>query len=103
VGPPPGPTVAPESISEEAGQVHAEQQDTHLGACVKHFAERAVARCDDCGELWCATCMAPKVRKRAPTRCIECALVAGGVRAPGTRRANMTDMNRHKKRPTNLF
>lgn len=83
--------------------MHAEQADAHLGACVKHFAERAVARCDDCGELRCTACMAPKVRKRQPTRCIDCALVAGGVRAPGARRNTVTSMNRHKKRPTNFF
>jgi hypothetical protein len=83
--------------------VHAEQQGPTIGACVKHFAERAVARCDDCGELWCAACVAPKARKRHPTRCIECALIAGGVRTPGSRRNNVASMNRHKKRPTAFF
>ena len=76
----------------------------YLGACAKHFAERAVIRCDDCGELWCAECTAPAVRKRAPTRCIACALVAAGVRAPGPRRNTVTSMSRQQRRPnTGLF
>jgi hypothetical protein len=83
--------------------VAAEQQDIYMGACAKHFTERAVATCDDCGRLWCAICMAPKVRKRQPIRCIECALIAGGVRAPGTRRGALESMNRHKKGIGKLF
>jgi len=74
-----------------------------LGACAKHFAARAVGACDDCGELWCSQCLVPTTRKRQPTRCIGCALVAAGVRAPGPRRSNVTNMSRHQKRPTNLF
>jgi len=74
-----------------------------LGACAKHFAARAVGKCDDCGELWCSQCLVPTMRKRQPTRCIDCALVAAGVRAPGPRRATVTSMSRHHKRPTNLF
>ena len=74
-----------------------------LGACAKHFAARAVGQCDDCGELWCSQCLVPTTRKRQPTRCIDCALVAAGVRAPGPRRAAVTNMSRHQKRPTNLF
>ena len=78
--------------------------DAFLGACSKHFAERAVVRCDDCGELWCAECVAPAVRKRQPTRCIACALVAAGVRAPGPRRTSVTNMGRSQRRPnTGLF
>ncbi len=74
-----------------------------LGACAKHFAARAVGKCDDCGELWCSQCLVPTTRKRQPTRCIDCALVAAGVRAPGPRRTAVTNMSRHQKRPTNLF
>jgi hypothetical protein len=80
--------------SEVAGTMHAEQQGAYLGACAKHLAERAVARCDDCGDVWCAECLVPPNRKRQPTRCIECALVAAGVRAPGSRRGNVTSMSR---------
>ncbi|MSO78477.1 MAG: hypothetical protein EXQ79_02590 [Acidimicrobiia bacterium] len=74
-----------------------------LGACAKHFAARAVGKCDDCGELWCSQCIVPTTRKRQPTRCIDCALVAAGVRAPGPRRSGITNMSRHQKRPTDLF
>ncbi len=60
-------------------------------------------RCDDCGELWCSQCLVPTTRKRQPTRCIECALVAAGVRAPGARRTAITSMTRTRRSPTNLF
>jgi hypothetical protein len=89
--------------------VHAQERGSaagngaYLGACAKHFAARAVGTCDDCGELWCAQCFVPKVRKRQPNRCVDCALVAAGVRARGSRRSAMTNMSRHQKRPTNLF
>lgn len=75
----------------------------YLGPCAKHFAVRAVDRCDDCGELWCSHCLVPPTRKRRPTRCIDCALVAAGVRAPGSRRSTITNVSRSQKRPTNLF
>jgi hypothetical protein len=78
----------------------AAEESTFLGACAKHFGERAVARCDDCGELWCADCLVPPSNKRKPTRCIDCALVAAGVRAPGFRRNNITNISRNQRRPT---
>jgi hypothetical protein len=74
--------------------VHAEEQGTYVGACAKHFSERAAGRCEDCGELWCTDCLVPPTRKRRPTRCIDCALVKAGVRAPGSRRNTVTSMNR---------
>ena len=72
---------------------------THLGACAKHFTERAVGRCDDCGGLWCSECLVPKTKKRQPLRCVNCALIAAGVRAPGPRRNNVQSMGRQQKRP----
>lgn len=74
-----------------------------LGACAKHFAARAVGKCEDCGELWCSQCLVPTTRKRQPIRCIDCALVAAGVRAPGPRHNGISNMGRSQKRPTNLF
>ena len=59
-----------------------------LGACAKHWNERAVGRCDECGEPFCGECLVPPVRRRQPTRCIECALIAAGVRTRGARRSN---------------
>ncbi len=82
------------STEEAAGTMGSEQPGAYLGACTKHFAEPAVARCEDCDELWCSDCLVPKTRKRQPTRCIDCALVAAGVRAPGPRRNTVTSMNR---------
>jgi hypothetical protein len=79
------------------------ERPAFLGACAKHFAARAVGKCEDCGELWCSQCLVPTTRKRQPIRCIDCALVAAGVRAPGPRRTAVTNMSRHQKRPTNLF
>ena len=89
--------------STKQGQPSANQQGAYLGACAKHFAARAVGQCDDCGEVWCSQCLVPPTRKRKPTRCIECALVAAGVRAPGPRRSSITSVSRNQRRPTNLF
>jgi hypothetical protein len=83
------------------GNGHAD--GAFLGACTKHYATRAVGKCDDCGEIWCSQCLVPPTRKRQPSRCIDCALVAAGVRAPGPRRSSITSVSRHQRRPTNLF
>jgi hypothetical protein len=72
------------------------------GACAKHFTERAVGRCDDCRELYCPECLVPPTRKRMPTRCIDCALVAAGVRSAGQRRT-VTSLSRAQKRPTKMW
>lgn len=69
-----------------------------LGTCSKHYAERAVAQCNDCGEVWCTDCLVPPVSKRQPLRCVGCALVAAGVRAKGPRRNGFGNMNRSVKR-----
>jgi hypothetical protein len=81
----------------------ATQEEPFLGACAKHFTERAVDRCSDCDDLFCAECLVPPTRRRMPVRCVDCALVAAGVRAPGQRRNSMMSMNRAQKRPTNLW
>jgi hypothetical protein len=73
-----------------------------LGTCHKHYAERAVAQCHDCERFWCADCLVPPVTKRQPLRCVDCALIAGGVRAKGARRHGMTQMNRSQKRTIGL-
>jgi len=73
-----------------------------MGACAKHFSERAVGTCGDCGELFCRQCLVPPTRKRMPTRCIDCALIAAGVRAPGPRRT-LNNLTRAQKRPTSLW
>jgi len=88
-------------LAEHRGAMNANEE--YLGACANHFAARAVNTCDDCGELFCESCLVPKIKKHQPLRCIECALVAAGVRAPGSRRSNVTNMTRTQKRPTNLF
>jgi hypothetical protein len=74
-----------------------------LGACAKHFVERAVDRCADCGDVFCAECLVPPTRRRMPVRCVDCALVAAGVRAPGQRRGGMTSLSRAQKRPTSRW
>lgn len=81
----------------------AAEAGAYVGVCAKHYTERAVGRCDDCGELFCTECLVPPLRKRMPTRCVACALVAAGVRAPGNRRAGITGMNRSTNRPTSRF
>lgn len=96
----------------EVNRVHAEQPSNgeggaraegYLGSCAKHWSERAIDRCEDCGELWCADCLVPTTGRRQRTRCIDCALIAAGVRAPGSRRSHVTSMGRSQRRPTNLF
>lgn len=74
-----------------------------VGACAKHWSERAAGRCDDCGELWCTDCLVPPTRKRQPLRCVECALVAAGVRTRGPRHQPMQNMSRAQRRPTSRF
>ena len=76
---------------------------TYLGACVKHFAARAVGQCEDCGELFCSQCIVPPSRKRQPTRCVECALIAAGVRAPGGKRNGVQSMSRARKSSTSFI
>jgi hypothetical protein len=73
-----------------------------LGTCTKHYAERAVAQCHDCGLFWCADCLVPPVSKRQPLRCVDCALVAAGVRAKGARRNGVTNFNRVQKKTIGL-
>ena len=77
------------------------QQPASAGPCARHWAERAAGRRDDCGEEWCHDCLVPPVRKRQPVRCVECAMVAAGVRTRGARTSVM-DMGR-ARRPTNFF
>jgi hypothetical protein len=81
----------------------AAEAGAYVGVCAKHFTERAVGRCDDCGELFCNECLVPPLRKRMPTRCVACALVAAGVRASGARRSGLGGMNRSSNRPTSRF
>ena len=78
----------------------AAEPDALGGVCVKHYTERAVAACDDCHEPICRECLVPPLRKRMPTRCVACALIAAGVRAPGPRRQGVVEMNRTMNRPT---
>jgi hypothetical protein len=70
-----------------------------VGTCAKHWSERATARCEDCGELRCADRLVPPTGKRQPTRCIDCALIAAGIRTRGARRAAPMDMRRTRRRP----
>jgi hypothetical protein len=48
--------------------VAQEAETDFMGACAKHFTERAVGRCGGCGELFCSECLVPPTRKRMPTR-----------------------------------
>jgi hypothetical protein len=93
-----------EHDGEPASTINMQDQPrVDVGACAKHFTERATGRCDDCGHLWCDDCLVPPIRRRQPVRCVGCALIAAGVRTPGARPAGITDLGRHKKRPKRLF
>ena len=56
-----------------------------MACCTKHLKRDAVATCADCGEPWCELCIVP-ARKKQPVRCVECALIAAGVRPRQKRR-----------------
>lgn len=73
-----------------------------VGACARHWSERAEGQCDDCGALCCSACLVPPTRKRDPVRCVPCALVAAGVRTR-TERPTMTNMSRVQRRPTSRW
>jgi hypothetical protein len=58
-----------------------------------------MARCEDCGEAYCQECLVPIIRRHQPLRCIECALVAAGVKTrPGRRQAPVLNMNSTRKK-----
>ena len=78
----------------------AAEPETVGGICAKHYTERAVGHCEDCHERFCAECLVPPLRKRMPTRCVDCALVAAGIRAAGPRRHGVVEMNRTMNHPT---
>ena len=80
----------------------AREAETFMGACAKHFTERAEGTCEDCGDLFCHACLVPPTRKRMPTRCIDCALIAAGVRAAGPKRT-LTSLSRAQNRPTSKW
>jgi hypothetical protein len=79
--------------------VHAADSAGANGTCTKHWTERATFVCDDCGLPWCSLCYVPPTRKRGPRRCIDCALIAGGVKMRGHTRQNVQNMNRTTNRP----
>ncbi len=78
--------------------MHAADAAGATGTCTKHWTERATFACDDCGLAWCEDCRVPPVRKRAPVRCISCALIAGGVKMRGAGRGPISNMNSTSKR-----
>ena len=82
--------------------MNGKQQPAAAGTCAKHWAERAAGRCEDCGEEWCAECLVPPVKKRQPLRCVDCALIAAGVRTRG-RGSSPMNMSRAQRRPTSFF
>jgi B-box zinc finger len=83
--------------------VHAADSVGATGACTKHWTERATFVCDDCGLMWCDVCLVPPTRRRGPVRCIDCALIAGGVKTKGHTRHGMSNMNRTTNRPLSKY
>jgi hypothetical protein len=80
------------------GQQANDDDSVMTGTCAKHWTERAVAQCRDCHEFFCADCLVPPLKKSQPLRCIECALIAAGIRGKGPRGNPMTNMNSTRKR-----
>lgn len=54
--------------------------------CAKHMFDDVAGKCVDCGETWCERCLVPTNGSKSPARCIECSLVAAGVRPRRLRR-----------------
>lgn len=57
-----------------------------MAKCTKHMMEDVAATCVDCGDPWCDRCLVPVSRSDGPVRCIECSLVAAGIRPRQLRR-----------------
>ena len=53
---------------------------TVSNSCLNHSYEKAADACPDCGANFCEECLVPPLRRRQPRRCVECALVAAGIR-----------------------
>jgi len=51
-----------------------------MASCVKHQFETAQGQCRTCGELFCADCLIHALGPKQPPFCMQCALVAGGIR-----------------------
>jgi len=50
------------------------------GRCEKHAFDPAVDACGKCGQARCADCLVYPFGTKKPPFCINCALVAGGIR-----------------------
>lgn len=71
-----------------AGRIDDEEEPGMARAikCTKHVYEDVAGVCHDCGEPWCRECLLPPAGNRAVLRCVECALVAAGIRPRKLRR-----------------
>ena len=51
-----------------------------MAACGKHQFETAEGQCRVCKGLFCADCLVHALGPKQPPFCLNCALVAGGIR-----------------------
>lgn len=51
-----------------------------MASCAKHQFETAQGQCRTCGDLFCDDCLIFALGPKQPPFCMNCALVAGGIR-----------------------
>jgi hypothetical protein len=51
-----------------------------MASCGRHQFETAEGQCRTCGGLFCEDCLVHAFGPKKPPFCIQCALVAGGIR-----------------------
>jgi len=57
------------------------------GGCAVHSFERGQDACDRCHDQYCEDCLVYPFGPRKAPMCIQCALVAAGIRRPARRPA----------------
>ncbi|HEY2427610.1 MAG TPA: hypothetical protein VGI06_01675 [Acidimicrobiales bacterium] len=57
-----------------------EERPAVTGRCEKHAFDPAVDICSKCGQARCGDCLVYPFGPKKPPFCINCALVAGGIR-----------------------
>lgn len=67
--------------------------------CVRHQFEPAIDRCRTCDETYCVECLVYALGPDQPPFCMNCALVAGGIRKRGSRapKVSWRELRRREK------
>jgi hypothetical protein len=67
--------------------------------CVRHQFEPAADRCRTCDQTYCVECLVYALGPDQPPFCMNCALVAGGIRRRGSRapKVSWRELRRREK------